>query len=157
MSCYGVMSREAEADNRGVAEGEDGYSGGTTGLPVGLHLGGSNFTHLLVRPWGQAMVKDVIDGIKETEVRAAAIVEEARRRRAQLVGKAREEGRSLMATAHEQGKQLVKQALETGQKDAERKVEEIAAEEKATREKVRQASSRNISRAVETVIERMLK
>ncbi|MBW2171505.1 MAG: hypothetical protein JRF69_05920 [Deltaproteobacteria bacterium] len=29
---------EAEADNRVVAEGEDGYFSGTTGLPVGLHL-----------------------------------------------------------------------------------------------------------------------
>ncbi|MBW2174989.1 MAG: hypothetical protein JRF64_10305 [Deltaproteobacteria bacterium] len=29
---------EAEADNRVVAEGEDGYFSGTTGLPVGLHI-----------------------------------------------------------------------------------------------------------------------
>ncbi|MBW2565928.1 MAG: hypothetical protein JRE24_03380, partial [Deltaproteobacteria bacterium] len=29
---------EAEADNRVVAEGEDGYFSGTTGLPVGLHF-----------------------------------------------------------------------------------------------------------------------
>ncbi|MBW1769818.1 MAG: hypothetical protein JRJ17_01385 [Deltaproteobacteria bacterium] len=29
---------EAEADNRVVAESEDGYFSGTTGLPVGLHL-----------------------------------------------------------------------------------------------------------------------
>jgi hypothetical protein len=28
---------EAEADNGVVAEGEDGYFSGTTGLPVGLH------------------------------------------------------------------------------------------------------------------------
>ncbi|MBW2566822.1 MAG: hypothetical protein JRE24_08070 [Deltaproteobacteria bacterium] len=28
---------EAEADNRVVAEGEDGYFSGTTGLPVGFH------------------------------------------------------------------------------------------------------------------------
>ena len=26
-----------KADNRGVAEGEDGYFNGTTGLPVGIH------------------------------------------------------------------------------------------------------------------------
>ena len=38
MLCYGVMSPKVEADNRGVAEGEDGYFRGTTGLPVGLHL-----------------------------------------------------------------------------------------------------------------------
>ena len=31
---------EAEADNRVVAEGEDGYFSGTTGLPVGLHTHG---------------------------------------------------------------------------------------------------------------------
>ncbi|MBW2567244.1 MAG: hypothetical protein JRE24_10325 [Deltaproteobacteria bacterium] len=30
---------EAEADNRVVAEDEDGYFSGTTGLPVGLHYG----------------------------------------------------------------------------------------------------------------------
>jgi hypothetical protein len=28
-----------KVDNRGVAEGEDGYFNGTTGLPVGIHLG----------------------------------------------------------------------------------------------------------------------
>ena len=27
-----------KADNRGVAEGEDGYLNGTTGLPVGIHF-----------------------------------------------------------------------------------------------------------------------
>ena len=27
-----------KADNHGVAEGEDGYFNGTTGLPVGIHL-----------------------------------------------------------------------------------------------------------------------
>ncbi|MBW2173191.1 MAG: hypothetical protein JRF64_00820 [Deltaproteobacteria bacterium] len=34
---------EAEADNRVVAEGEDGYFSGTTGLPVGLHCQSSCF------------------------------------------------------------------------------------------------------------------
>ena len=29
---------EDKADNRGVAEGEDGYFNGTTGLPVGIHF-----------------------------------------------------------------------------------------------------------------------
>jgi hypothetical protein len=32
------VASKLEADNRGVAEGEDGYCKGTTGLPVGLHL-----------------------------------------------------------------------------------------------------------------------
>ncbi len=32
-----------KADNRGVAEGEDGYLNGTTGLPVGIHLAYHNF------------------------------------------------------------------------------------------------------------------
>jgi len=27
-----------KADNHGLAEGEDGYFNGTTGLPVGIHL-----------------------------------------------------------------------------------------------------------------------
>ena len=27
-----------KADNHGVAEGEDGYFNGTTGLPVGIHF-----------------------------------------------------------------------------------------------------------------------
>jgi len=35
--CSGVMSPKPEADNRGVAEGEDGYFCGITGLPVGPH------------------------------------------------------------------------------------------------------------------------
>ena len=33
--CYGVMSPKVEADNRGVAEGEDGYFSGTTRLHAG--------------------------------------------------------------------------------------------------------------------------
>lgn len=32
-----------KADNRGVAEGEDGYFNGTTGLPVGIHSAKKNF------------------------------------------------------------------------------------------------------------------
>ena len=32
-----------KADNHGVAEGEDGYFNGTTGLPVGIH--GKFFHH----------------------------------------------------------------------------------------------------------------
>ena len=32
------MSPQEKADNRGVAEGEDGYFNGTTGLPVGIHF-----------------------------------------------------------------------------------------------------------------------
>jgi hypothetical protein len=31
------VAPKLEADNRGVAEGEDGYYKGTTGLSVGLH------------------------------------------------------------------------------------------------------------------------
>jgi hypothetical protein len=38
---------EVEADNRVVAEGEDGYYHGTAGLPVGLHwVRPGGFSHL---------------------------------------------------------------------------------------------------------------
>ncbi|MBW2174940.1 MAG: hypothetical protein JRF64_10020 [Deltaproteobacteria bacterium] len=40
---------ESEADNRVVAEGEDGYFSGTTGLPVGLHMLRNEYNFL----WGK--------------------------------------------------------------------------------------------------------
>ncbi len=36
-NCYGAISSKDKADNRGVAEGQDEYINGTTGLPVGIH------------------------------------------------------------------------------------------------------------------------
>jgi len=108
-------------------------------------------------PRGRAMVKDIIDGIKATEAKAAGIVEEARKKKGALVTEAREAARKGIEDAGKQGREQVKQALEGARKEAERKIEEIAAGEASECEKVRQAAARNVSRAVEVVIERMLK
>ena len=51
---------EAEADNRVVAEGEDGYFSGTTGLPVGLH---SNSFHHVSKSVNETM-KQCLDLLK---------------------------------------------------------------------------------------------
>ena len=103
------------------------------------------------------MVKDVIDGIKQAEAKAAGIVEEARKNRGSLVAEAREAARRAVEDARKQGADGVKRALEGAQKDAEHKTEEIARTEAGEREKVRQSAARNVSKAVEIVIERMLK
>jgi vacuolar-type H+-ATPase subunit H len=103
------------------------------------------------------MVKDIIDGIKETEAKAAGIVEEARKKKGELIAAAREAARKGIEDAGKQGGEQVKQALERAGKEAERRIEEIDAGEASDREEVRQAAARNVSRAVETVIERVLK
>lgn len=103
------------------------------------------------------MVKDVIDGIKETEAKAAGIVEEARKKKGESVAEAREAARKGIEDAGKQGGEQVKHALEGARKETERRIEEIAAGEASECEKVRQAAARNVSMAVEAVIERMLK
>jgi vacuolar-type H+-ATPase subunit H len=103
------------------------------------------------------MVKDVIEGIKEAEAKAAGIIEEARKKRGELVAEAREAARKAIDEAKKQGAEEVKRALEGAQKDAERKTAEIAQVETQERDKVRKASAHNVSKAVEIVIERMLK
>jgi aspartate carbamoyltransferase catalytic subunit len=52
---------EAEADNRVVAEGEDGYDHRTTGLPVGLHQEGlvRKFNHKDLLGMGQLTVEEI--------------------------------------------------------------------------------------------------
>ncbi len=103
------------------------------------------------------MVKDVIDSIKATEAKAAGIIEDARKKKGELVAAAREGARKGIEDAGKQGGEQVKQALKRAGKEAERKIEEIAAGEASECEKVRQAATRNVSRAAEVVIERMLK
>ena len=103
------------------------------------------------------MVRDVIDGIKEAEAKAAGIVEDARKKKGELVAAAREAARKGIEDAGKQGGEQVKQALERAGKEAERKIEGTAIGEASECEQVRQAAARNVSRAVETVIERMLK
>ena len=102
------------------------------------------------------MVRDVIEGIKETEAEAEAIVEKARTKKAELIAKAREEARDLVEQARKQGAERMKQALEKAREDADRKSGEIANEEARMGEDVRRSSSKNVPRAVEVVIERML-
>jgi V/A-type H+-transporting ATPase subunit G/H len=103
------------------------------------------------------MVKEIIDGIKETEARAANIVEEARKKKAEIVAKAKDEARKSVEQAHEQARETVKQALEAAAAEAERKVAEIKTQGQSERELLKQAAGQNISKAVEVVIERMLK
>ena len=103
------------------------------------------------------MVKDVIEGIKETEAKAAGMVEEARKKRAEIVAGAREDARKVLEQAKVQGNEQVKQALEAARRDAEARIESISAEEREGCGKVRQAAAANMSKAVEAVIERMLK
>lgn len=102
------------------------------------------------------MVKDVIEGIRATEAEAADIIDRARKKRGEIVAAAREEARRMLEEATAQGTGRVKSALEAARKDAEARTETIGADENEKREAVRNAAAKNISRAVETVIERML-
>jgi vacuolar-type H+-ATPase subunit H len=103
------------------------------------------------------MVRDLIEGIKETEAKAAALIEEAKKRKAEIVAKARDDARKLIEEAEKQGTETVKQALVRAQQDAKLKTEEIAEQERAARETIKQASSKNISKAVDLIIERVLR
>lgn len=103
------------------------------------------------------MVREVIEGIKQTEAEAAAIVENARKRKAEMAAKAREDAKKIVDDARKRGADAVKQALAKAAEDAKIKTEEIAKQEKSDREALRQASSRNIGKAVDLVVERVLK
>lgn len=103
------------------------------------------------------MVKDIIDGIKETEAKAAGALEEARKKRAEIVAAARDEAREIIEKAHADGKEGIKLAVTGAQTEADAKIAAIAAEEDETRKRVIASSSGNIGKAVEFVIERMLK
>jgi vacuolar-type H+-ATPase subunit H len=102
------------------------------------------------------MVKDVIEGIRATEAEAAGITDRARKKRGEIVAASREKARHTVEEATRQGNERIKSALDTARKDAEARIETIGADEKQKREAVRQGAARNISKAVETVIERML-
>jgi vacuolar-type H+-ATPase subunit H len=102
------------------------------------------------------MVKEVIEGIKQTEAEAAAIVEDARKKKAEIVAKARENGRKLVEDARMQGVETVKQALESAHQDAKIKIDEIASKEQAARQSLKQASSKKIPKAVALIVERTL-
>jgi len=103
------------------------------------------------------MVKDIIDGIRETEAKASGILEEARKKRAEIVAEAGDEARKIIETAHADGKAGIKLAVENAQTEADAKIAAIAAEEDETRKRVIDSSSGNVSKAVDFVIERMLK
>jgi hypothetical protein len=53
-----------KADNRGVAEGEDGYFNGTTGLPVGIHFRNLSDDHHFC----EIKIGVIIQGIYEKSV-----------------------------------------------------------------------------------------
>ena len=103
------------------------------------------------------MVKDIIDGIRETEAKAAGILEEARKKRAETVAGARDEARKIIEKAHTDGKETVKLAVTNAQTEADAKIAAIAAEEEETRKRVITSSSGNVGKAVDFVIERILR
>ena len=103
------------------------------------------------------MVKDIIDGIRETEAKASGTLEEARKRRAEIVAAARDEARKMIETAHAEGKEGIKQAVKNAQTEADARISAIAAEEDETRKRVSNSSSAKVGEAVDFVIERMLK
>jgi len=102
------------------------------------------------------MVKDVIEGIKATEEKAAGLVEEARRKKADKIAKAKDEARTIIDDARKQGSDRVKQALERAGDEASRRAEEIAKAEEDERETLLRSSSGNVPKAVEAVIKRVL-
>ena len=53
-----------KADNRGVAEGEDGYFNGTTGLPVGSHIAYGSVCELET----QTMISGDLDYMKKEKL-----------------------------------------------------------------------------------------
>ena len=101
------------------------------------------------------MVKDIIDGIKGTEARAAAIIEDARKEKAGLIARAKDDARKIVEGAEAKGKDIVKEALEKAKGEAAAKVKEIAAREAKAREVVRGDASRRVDQAVEIIIKKM--
>ena len=101
------------------------------------------------------MVKDIIDGIKNTEVEAAGILEDARKQRADLIAKAKEDARKIVEDAEAGGRDLVKKALDRAKEDAARKIEEIAAREAVDLEAVRAEASGRVNQAVDIIIKKM--
>jgi len=101
------------------------------------------------------MVKDIIDGIKNTEVEAAGILEGARKQRADLIAKAKEDARKIVEDAEAGGRDLVKKALDRAKEDAARKIEEIAAREAVDLEALRAEASGKVNQAVDIIIKKM--
>lgn len=103
------------------------------------------------------MVRELIESIKETEAGAAGIIDDARKKKVEIIAKAREDGKKKVEDARSQGAGAVKQALAKAQRDAEVKMEEITQREQADRESLKQAAAKNISKAVDLIIERVVK
>ena len=101
------------------------------------------------------MVKDIIDGIKNTEAQAAGILEEARKQKADLVARAKEDARKIVEEAETGGRDIVRQALDRAKQDAAAKVEEIAAREAKDLEAVRAEASGRVDQAVDIIIKKI--
>jgi vacuolar-type H+-ATPase subunit H len=101
------------------------------------------------------MVKDIIDGIKNTEAQAAGILEEARKQKADLVARAKEDARKIVEEAETGGRDIVRQALDRAKQDAAAKVEEIAAREAKDLEAVRAEASGRVHQAVDIIIKKI--
>jgi vacuolar-type H+-ATPase subunit H len=101
------------------------------------------------------MVKDIIDGIKGTEVKAAGILEDARKQKADLIARAKDDARSIIGDAETGGRDIVKKALGRAKEEAAGKVEEIAAREAKDIEAVRAEASGKVDQAVDIIIKKM--
>ncbi len=101
------------------------------------------------------MVKDIIDGIKGTEVKAAGILDAARKDRAALLAKAKDDARKIVEDAEAGGRDIVKKALDRAKEDAAAKLDEIAAREAKDLETLRTEASGRINQAVDIIIKKM--
>jgi vacuolar-type H+-ATPase subunit H len=101
------------------------------------------------------MVKDIIDGIKSTEVKAAGILEDARKQKADIIAKAKDDARKIVEDSEAGGRDIVKAALEQAREDAAKKIEEIAAREAVDLEAVRAEASGRVNQAVDIIINKM--
>ena len=101
------------------------------------------------------MVKDIIDGIKSAEVKAAGIVEAAGKQKADLIARARDDARKIVEDAEAGGRDIVKKALDGAGQDAAGKVEEIAAREARDLEAIRAEASGRVDRAVDIIIKKI--
>jgi len=101
------------------------------------------------------MVKDIIDGIKSTEVKAAGILEGARKQKADLIAKAKDDARKVVEDAEAGGRDIVKKALDRAREDAAKRIEEIAAREAVDLEAVRAEASGRVDQAVDIIIKKM--
>jgi len=103
------------------------------------------------------MVKDLIDEIKATEAQANRIVEDAKKARADTIAKAREQARMMLEEARKHGEKMIKEELSKASEEISKRIAEIGEHESGEIEAIRNKSIPRISKAVELVLERIIK